>query len=90
MQPPMMTVENAVQNALEAALQPAFMQLINESHLHVGHREAGGGMDTHYRLRIRSDALSGLSKVAQHRLVYQALQQWMPHPIHALAIEVLP
>ncbi len=65
------------------------LEIVNESALHAGHTEAGGGGNTHFRIRIGSGALSGLSKVAQHRSIYKAVAALMPTPIHALAIEVL-
>jgi BolA family transcriptional regulator, general stress-responsive regulator len=85
----MMTTEQTLRTALENALHPTALNIVNESHLHAGHREAGQGGDTHFRIIISSDALIGLSKVAQHRLIYQAVGALMPHPIHALAVEVV-
>jgi BolA protein len=60
----------------------------DESHLHAGHAGAasGGG---HYRLRLVSAHFEGLSKVARHRLVYDALHEMMPQDIHALAMTLL-
>jgi len=60
----------------------------DESHLHAGHAGAasGGG---HYRLRLVSAHFEGLSKVARHRLVYDALHEMMPQDIHALAMALL-
>ena len=83
------TTEDKLRFALQATFSPARLEIINESYLHAGHREAGNGADTHFRVRITSEALAGLSKVAQHRAIYQAAAAFMPVPIHALAIEVL-
>ena len=69
-----------------AALQPAQLELIDESHLHAGHAGAQGGA-RHFRLRILSKQFQGLGTLARHRLVYDCVRDLMPHPIHALAIE---
>ena len=69
-----------------AALQPAQLDLIDESHLHAGHAGAQGGA-RHFRLRILSKQFQGLGTLARHRLVYDCVRDLMPHPIHALAIE---
>ena len=61
------------------------LRIEDESHLHAGHAGAQGGAG-HYRIFIKSPAFMGLSRVQQHRLVYDALSAWMPHEIHALAI----
>jgi stress-induced morphogen len=44
------------------------------------------GDNDHWRLTIRSEAFRGLSRVAQHRLVYDALQGKMGGDLHALAL----
>jgi len=36
---------------------------------------------------IRSERLRGLSRLARHRLVYDALREWVPRGIHALVID---
>jgi BolA protein len=78
--------EQQIVQALRAAIQPLqSLQVINESHLHAGHAGAGDG--SHWRVRIVSPCLAGLSRVAQHRLVYDALRDVIPRGVHALAIE---
>ncbi|MFV0283132.1 MAG: BolA family protein [Castellaniella sp.] len=69
-----------------AALEPIQMELVDESHLHVGHAGAQGGA-RHFRLRIVSKQFLGLGTLARHRLVYDCVRDLMPYPIHALAIE---
>ena len=73
------------EQTLRAALPIESLRIEDESHLHAGHAGAQGGAG-HYRIWIKSPAFEGLSRVAQHRLVYDALSAWMPHEIHALAI----
>ena len=80
----------AMERSLRAALTPTALQVIDESHLHAGHAGANGtGFGTHFRVRIASPLLAGLSRVRQHRLVYDALQEFIDHGAHALAIEIL-
>jgi BolA family transcriptional regulator, general stress-responsive regulator len=75
---------------IEAALRQAFdadaqWQVINESHLHAGH--AGAAEGSHWRVRLVAGQLAGLSRVARHRLVYDALRPLIDQGIHALAID---
>lgn len=70
-----------------SSLNPTHFQIIDESHLHAGHAGAKGGAN-HFRLIIGSDQFNGLSTVAKHRLIYDQLQDLIPFPIHALAIEL--
>ncbi|HAU56145.1 MAG TPA: BolA family transcriptional regulator, partial [Comamonadaceae bacterium] len=44
---------------------------------------------THFRVRIASPLFTGKSRVAQHRLVYDALQEFIDQGVHAIVIEVL-
>ena len=49
----------------------------------------GTGFGTHFRVRIAAPQFVGKSRVAQHRLVYDALQEFIDQGLHALAIELL-
>lgn len=49
---------------------------------------AGDG--DHYKAVIRSAAFAGKSRVAQHQLVYAALQGRMGGELHALALDTAP
>ncbi|HVY85025.1 MAG TPA: BolA family transcriptional regulator [Caulobacterales bacterium] len=49
---------------------------------------AGDG--DHYKAVIRSSAFAGKSRVAQHQMVYAALQGRMGSTLHALALETAP
>ena len=71
-----------------AALHPGEIELIDESHKHVGHAGARDGRG-HYALRIVSDAFAGVGAVARHRKVYAALGELMQSDIHALSIVAL-
>ncbi len=72
---------------LKQSFSPSHLEVIDESHHHAGHAEAGDGKNTHFRIIITSDAL-GNTRVAQHKAIYAALDEWMNNPIHALAIEI--
>lgn len=69
-----------------AALQPVHLEIIDESHLHIGHEGARDGAG-HYRVIIASPLFRGLAPLARHRKVYGLLEDLIPHPVHALAIQ---
>jgi BolA protein len=73
-----------IETALRLALQPTALEVDDDSHLHAGH--AGAREGRHFTLRITSAAFAGTSRVARHRLVYDALSSLIPQGIHALAI----
>ena len=76
---------------LRETLQPVTLEVIDESYQHGGHAGANGtGFGTHFRVRITSHLFTGKSPVMRHRLVYDAVQDFMDQGLHALAIEASP
>ncbi len=77
-----------LQARLQQVLSPSALEVIDESAAHAGHAGASeAGYGTHFRVRIVSSAFAGKSRVACHRLVYDALHDFMARGLHALAIE---
>ena len=80
----------AIEQQLTKRLQPTFLQVIDESADHAGHAGANAeGFGTHFRVRIACPAFAGLSRVARHRLVYDAAQNFIDQGLHALAIDIV-
>ncbi|OOG39712.1 BolA family transcriptional regulator [Polaromonas sp. A23] len=80
-----------IEEQLRARLNPSLLEVIDESAAHAGHAGANArGFGSHFRVRIASTAFAGKSRVACHRLVYDALQNFIDQGLHALAIEILP
>lgn len=75
----------AIRDRLTAALEPQVLEVTDESHLHAGHAGARDGRG-HFHVRIASPRFRGLSRLAQHRLVYDALGDLMITDIHAVRI----
>ena len=75
----------AIRAALEAALAPLSLEVLDESHKHAGHAGARDGRG-HFAVSIVSDAFAGLTPLARHRRVYAALGGLMDTDIHALSI----
>jgi BolA family transcriptional regulator, general stress-responsive regulator len=74
---------------LQQALQPQHLHVRDDSHRHAGHAEAGSAKETHFFVHIQgSGILNGLSRMEQQRRVYQLLAALMPHPIHALSMQI--
>ena len=79
-----------VRETIEARLRETFapddLSVEDESHLHEGHSGWREGGETHFRVKIRSDAFNGKSRIDRHRMVNTALDDLMNNPVHALAI----
>lgn len=74
----------AVEAALRASLAPVALEVQDDSAAHAGH--AGAREGRHFTVLITSARFVGLSRLARHRLVYDAVALLMAHGIHALAI----
>ena len=73
-----------MRSALERALAPSSLEIIDDSARHAGHPGARGG--GHFRVTLVADAFRGRSQLERHRLVYAALAQLMGGAVHALNI----
>jgi len=49
------------------------------------HDYTGGG--DHFQATVRSPAFSGLSRIQQHRMVYEVFGEEIGGPIHALSLK---
>ncbi len=80
----------AITSRLTEALAPSRLEVIDESSEHAGHIGANTeGFGSHVRVRIASPKFDGISRVAKHRLVYDAMQNFIDDGLHALAIDIV-
>ena len=70
---------------LEQALAPTALEIHDDSSRHAGHEGARDGRG-HFTVTIASPVFAGLSPVAKHRKIYDAVGDMMQTDIHALAI----
>jgi len=78
------SIAETIEQKLRAALEPAHLEVINESHMH----NVPKGSETHFKVVVVSSRFEGLAPVRRHQLVYGALDVEMKQKpgIHALAI----
>lgn len=72
---------------LRLALQATAFELIDDSAAHIGH--AGAKEGGHYKLRVVSPRFTDLTRIARHRLIYDALGSLPAQRIHALNLLAL-
>lgn len=70
---------------LDAAFAPVLLDVIDDSHKHVGHAGARDGRG-HFSVDIVSEAFAGMTPLIRHRAIYAALGDLMTTDIHALSI----
>jgi BolA protein len=74
-----------IRERLTEVFAPQHLNIIDESHKHAGHAQAGGA--GHFVVEIVADAFADKNLIQRHRLVYDALGDAMNTEIHALSIK---
>ncbi|MBS0577657.1 MAG: BolA family transcriptional regulator [Proteobacteria bacterium] len=74
-----------LRSALERALHPSALEVIDDSAAHAGH--AGARSGGHYRVSVVAAAFEGRTQLERHRLVYAAVAPLMSTTVHALNID---
>jgi BolA protein len=82
-----MSRQDRIAAALNEAFRPTQLTVTDDSQSHHGHSGWREGGETHYSVRVVSDAFVGKTRVARHRLVTDALAAEFAGGLHALAIE---
>ena len=77
-----------IEELLIAAFAPTELLVKDQSHLHAGHAGAQEGKG-HFEVKIVSDKFAGQSRIARHRMVYDALGSFIDSDIHALNINAV-
>ena len=79
---------DTIEKKLREAFSPIDMLVKDQSHLHAGHEGAKDGKG-HFDVTVVSESFAGLNRIARHRLVYDALGDFMDSDIHALRITAI-
>lgn len=79
-------VAETIRRKLEAAFAPSVLDLVDDSDRHHGHAGHTGAGESHFNLRIESQAFAGKSRVMRQRMVMHALAEELAGPVHALSI----
>jgi BolA protein len=72
---------------LTIALSPSRLDLVDQSHQHIGHAGHDPRGESHFALTIESAAFAGLNRVERQRKVYAALGDLIRERVHALTIK---
>ena len=75
-------LKEEIEQKLEHALSPYFLEIINESSQH----NVPAGSETHFKATIVSEKFQGQSLVERQKGVYQLLQNEFQKGLHALAL----
>ena len=83
-----MSTKTQMEELLENAFSPIFMEVRDVSEVHSRHVGARPGGETHFEVDITSAVFAGKSRLQSHRLVHQILQPLLRTSVHALALNI--
>lgn len=80
-----MTIQADIERKINDALQPVFLQVANESHMH----NVPPGSESHFKVTVVSTEFDGKMLVARHRILNQLLKNELAGSVHALSLHTL-
>lgn len=83
-----MLVKDEIHERLSAAFDPREILVVDDSESHRGHAGYQEGGQSHFNVRLRSQAFENLTRIARHRAVHKALGAELVGRIHALALDL--
>ncbi|OCH95174.1 bola-like protein [Obba rivulosa] len=85
------TVETSIRDKLTALLQPAELNITNDSWKHRHHvamkAQDGGNGESHFSIQVVSEAFKGKTTMQRHRMIYAALSDELAQGLHALSLK---
>lgn len=83
-----MSMAKTIEDKLKAALSPTLLEVIDNSHHHIGHAGYREGGESHFKVVIVSEAFNGKNRLERQRLVNAALSEELKGQIHALEMDL--
>ena len=78
-------MKDRIEKLIQDALSPAFLAVIDESHMH----NVPPGAQSHFKVIVVSEAFDGQALVARHRLINKPLSGLFTQGLHALALHTM-
>lgn len=80
-----MTIQTNIEEKITQALQPEFLEVANESHMH----NVPPGSESHFKVTVVAREFEDKMLVARHRILNQLLKEELDGPVHALSLHTL-
>ncbi len=84
----MTEVKKNIVSKLKKHLEPSFIEVIDESHLHANHNPDAKNGGTHFKIKIISNTFKDKSKIEKHRIVHEILDYELKNGVHALTLSL--
>jgi BolA protein len=84
-----MSLTDRIKLKITEKLNPVHIELINDSHKHVGHAGDNGTGESHFRLVVVSEAFEGYNRIQRQRMVYAMVEDEFSRGLHAFSMKTL-
>ena len=84
----MTEVKKNIVSKRQKHLEPSFIEVIDESHLHANHNPDAKNGGTHFKVKIISNTFKDKSKIEKHRIVHEILDYELKNGVHALTLNL--
>ena len=78
-----MTIQETIERKIQSALDPEYLEVINESHMH----NVPPGSESHFKVVVVSPAFEDKSRVQRHQAMNALLADELAGPVHALSMQ---
>lgn len=79
----MTDLHHAIEAKLVRELQPSYLSVVNESHMHGTPSD-----DSHFKVVVVCEQFAGMRLLQRHRAINKVLADELAGPVHALALHV--
>lgn len=83
-----MNVARQIKQRLEDNFTISDLDIIDESHKHIGHSGYRKGGETHFRIKMSSPDFIGMSRLEKQRRIHTLLKDLLESRIHALSLDL--
>ena len=81
----MQNVKQFIEQQLNDALTPVYLEVLDESHMH----NVPPGSESHFKLVVVTGSFEGVPRVRRQQTVNSILKDELAGPLHALSMETL-
>ncbi len=83
-----MSMAKTIEDKLKAAFLTSEIEVIDNSHHHIGHAGYREGGESHFKVIVAATAFNGKNRLERQRLVNAALSEELKGQIHALEMDL--
>jgi len=82
-------LKTRIETKLQKAFSPTYLEVTDDSHLHIGHENYKPEGETHFSVTLVSAVFRGLNRIQRHQKVYACLEEELKNGVHALCLKTL-